>query len=196
MNFVVSKILKFITAQDVISNEADVQDFYRYGIEISISSFLNIFLVVVLGLLIHHVTESIIFLTLFISIRSFTGGYHADSYFRCNLLMCTSFILTVFLNIAATGKLALPADIALVFITQIIVLLLSPVENKNKPIPEEKRSKLKIKGSIITFTINCVGIYCLESYIGTMIIFTGLLIAILMVAAKIKEERGELYEEI
>lgn len=38
MNYLVSQIVNFITKQDVISDEADVQDFYRYGIEISISS--------------------------------------------------------------------------------------------------------------------------------------------------------------
>lgn len=43
MNYLVSKILKFITEQNVISDEKDVQEFYKYGIEISISSFLNIF---------------------------------------------------------------------------------------------------------------------------------------------------------
>ena len=98
MNYLVSKILKFITEQNVISDEKDEQEFYKYGIEISISSFLNIFLVVILGFLIHHVLESVVFLTLFILIRSFTGGYHADTYFRCNLLMCVTFIITVFVK--------------------------------------------------------------------------------------------------
>ncbi len=88
MNYLVSKIVTFLTEQEVISSESDVQDFYRYGIEISISSFLNIFLVLLLGIIINHIAESIIFLLLFILIRSFTGGYHADTYFRCNLLMC------------------------------------------------------------------------------------------------------------
>ena len=95
MNYLVSQIVNFITEQDVISDESDVQDFYRYGIEISISSLLNIVLVVIAGILIHHIIESIVFLTLFILIRSFTGGYHADTYFRCNLLMCTTFILSL-----------------------------------------------------------------------------------------------------
>lgn len=33
MNYLVSQIVNFITEQDVISDESDVQDFYRYGIE-------------------------------------------------------------------------------------------------------------------------------------------------------------------
>ena len=49
MNYLVSQIVNFITEQDVISDESDVQDFYRYGIEISISSLLNIVLVVIVN---------------------------------------------------------------------------------------------------------------------------------------------------
>lgn len=56
MNYLISKILKFITDQNVISSDEEVQDFYRYGIEISISSLLNIILVLAVGLLIHHVS--------------------------------------------------------------------------------------------------------------------------------------------
>ena len=98
MNYLISKILTFITEQNGISNDEEVQDFYRYGIEISISSLLNIILVLQVGLLIGHLLESVIYLILFILIRSFSGCFHAYSYFRCNLLMCTTFVLTVLVN--------------------------------------------------------------------------------------------------
>lgn len=133
MNYLVSQIVNFITEQDVISDESDVQDFYRYGIEISISSLLNIVLVVIAGILIHHIIESIVFLSLFILIRSFTGGYHADTYFRCNLLMCTTFILTALANSIFSNKFSLLIIIVLICVTELIVSILGPIENKNKP---------------------------------------------------------------
>lgn len=170
MNYLISKILKFITDQNVISSDEEVQDFYRYGIEISISSLLNIILVLAVGLLIHHVLESVIFLSLFILIRSFTGGYHADTYFRCNLLMCVTFALTVFVNIITSDKITLPIVIGLVCLTEITVVLLGPIENNNKPIDGSRKPKLKIMGLIVTLTANCIGIIFVKSYIGTMII--------------------------
>lgn len=190
MNYLTSKILKFITYQNVISSDDEVQDFYKYGIEITISSLLNIILVLTIGLLIGHVLESIIYLSLFILIRSFTGGYHADTYFRCNLLMCVTFILTVFANIITSDKITLSIAIGLVCLTEITVVLLGPIENKNKPIDGSKKPKLKIMGLIVTLTVNYIGIIFVKSYIGTMIIFTCLLIAALMAAAIIKEKRG------
>jgi accessory gene regulator B len=194
MNYLVSQIVNFITEQDVISDESDVQDFYRYGIEISISSLLNIVLVVIAGILIHHIIESIVFLSLFILIRSFTGGYHADTYFRCNLLMCITFILTVLANCMFSNKLSLSIIIVLICVTELIVSVLGPIENKNKPIDDSKKIKLKITGTAMTSIINCAGLILRESYLGTMIIFTTFLIVLLMIAAKVKEakiqERG------
>lgn len=194
MNYLVSQIVNFITEQDVISDESDVQDFYRYGIEISISSLLNIVLVVIAGILIHHIIESIVFLSLFILIRSFTGGYHADTYFRCNLLMCTTFILTALANSIFSNKFSLLIIIVLICFTELIVSILGPIENKNKPIDDSKKIKLKITGTAMTSIINCAGLILRESYLGTMIIFTTFLIVLLMIAAKVKEakiqERG------
>lgn len=191
MNYLVSQIVNFITEQDVISDESDVQDFYRYGIEISISSLLNIVLVVIAGILIHHIIESIVFLTLFILIRSFTGGYHADTYFRCHLLMCTTFILTALANSIFSNKFSLLIIIVLICVTELIVSILGPIENKNKPIDDSKRIKLKIIGIVITLIINCTGLFLSRSYLGTMIILTTFLIALLMIAAKIKERGSD-----
>ena len=194
MNYLVSQIVNFITEQDVISDESDVQDFYRYGIEISISSLLNIVLVVIAGILIHHIIESIVFLSLFILIRSFTGGYHAATYFRSNLLMCTTFILTALANSIFSNKFSLLIIIVLICVTELIVSVLGPIENKNKPIDDSKKIKLKITGTAMTSIINCAGLILRESYLGTMIIFTTFLIVLLMIAAKVKEakiqERG------
>lgn len=194
MNRIVSRILIFITKQNVISNDEEVQNFYKYGIEISISSLLNIFLVVCLGLIIHHVIESIIFISIFILIRSFTGGYHANTYFKCNLLMCVTYILIVSLNIILSNRITLPIVIGLVCFNLTVVWILGPVENKNKPIEQFRRTKLKVIGTIISIIINCIGIILIKSYIGTMIIFTCVSISILMLAAIIKEKRGDVYE--
>lgn len=104
--------------------------------------------------------------------------------------MCVTFILTVFVNIITSGKITLPIAIVVVCLTEITVLILGPIENKNKPIDDSKKTKLKIMGLIVTLAMNFIGIIFIKSYIGTMIIFTCLLIAVLMAAAIIKEKRG------
>lgn len=196
MDYLVSKIVYFITNQGVISGDPEVQDFYKYGVEISISSLLNIALVLMLGVLINHILESIIFLAIFILIRSFTGGYHADTYFRCNLLMCVTFTLTVTINDLLWNKITFSIIIILIGITELVAAILGPIENKNKPIESSKRTRLKITGIVISTIINCIGVFFIKSHIGTMIIFTTFLVALLMIAAKIKEKGCDSCERI
>ena len=120
MDLVVSGILNFLTEQEAIGKADEVQDFYRYGIEITISSMLNIVLVLLMGALTGHLLESVIYLAVFIAVRVITGGYHADTYFRCNLLMCSTFIATAFLNDKVCGYINIWVIVALVVFEEIL----------------------------------------------------------------------------
>ena len=192
MNFVVSGILNFLTDQKVIDKTDEVQDFYRYGIEITISSLLNIVLIMLIGALTGHLLQGIIYLVVFIAVRLITGGYHADTYFRCNLLMCITFITVAFLSDKVCVHMNIWTIAALIAFEEIIALLFCPVENENKPIEEDKKPKLKVCGMAVFLLLDLLGGALLDKVqvIGSTILSTNILIAILIMLAKIKEKRG------
>ena len=192
MDLVVSGILNFLTEQEAIGKADEVQDFYRYGIEITISSMLNIVLVLLMGALTGHLLESVIYLAVI------TGGYHADTYFRCNLLMCSTFIATAFLNDKVCGYINIWVIVALVVFEEIIAFVFCPVENKNKPIEKEKKPKFKAMGMIVFLLLDLFGGAIINKYqmVGSMILLTNLLIAVLIISAKIKEKRCDKNEII
>lgn len=76
-----------------ISMPPEMVDVYRYGFEITISSILNIILVLCCGIIIGDILASAVYLFVFIILRLFTGGYHATSYLRCNIVMVCRFCL-------------------------------------------------------------------------------------------------------
>ena len=90
-------ILEYLLKSNVIENTDTDKEYYQYGIEITISSLLNIFLILVIGTVTRSFFESIIFLICVIIIRQFTGGFHADTYLKCNLIFCISFIAVLIL---------------------------------------------------------------------------------------------------
>ena len=191
MDLVVSGILNFLTEQEAIGKADEVQDFYRYGIEITISSMLNIVLVLLMGALTGHLLESVIYLAVFIAVRVITGGYHADTYFRCNLLMCSTFIATAFLNDKVCGYINIWVIVAFVVFEEIIAFVFCPVENKKKP-------KFKAMGMIVFLLLDLFGGAIINKYqmVGSMILLTNLLIAVLIISAKIKEKRCDKNEII
>ncbi|MBE6837177.1 MAG: hypothetical protein E7509_04185 [Ruminococcus sp.] len=188
MNNLVSRILSFLTKQKVINQDEDTQAFYRYGIELCISSILNILLVLIIGVILNCILESIVFLVIFIFLRSFMGGYHASTYFRCNLLMCTSFTLLflIYDKITLTNTFFFIISIIYIFVS---TLIFCPVENPNKPIPPKKQGKLKILSIILCIAFFVLGVIFITNNIklGEMVILTELLISCLVIIAKIKE---------
>ena len=81
-------IVSYLVNMGAITNSNDDKEYYQYGVEITISSFLNIFLILCLGTVLHKINHAIVFLAVFISLRHLTGGFHASTYFKCNLSMC------------------------------------------------------------------------------------------------------------
>jgi accessory gene regulator B len=57
---------------------------YQYGLEILISGLIGIINILIISILIHRLTQGIVFLIVFIVLREYTGGYHAESYISFN----------------------------------------------------------------------------------------------------------------
>ena len=58
---------------------------YSYGFEIIISTVIGVVLILLIGVFTSSLFTAAIFYCLFIGLRFFTGGYHADTHFRCKL---------------------------------------------------------------------------------------------------------------
>ncbi len=89
-------IVRFMSSNADINN--DMIEVYRYGVEIKTSLIFNILLILLSGLIIDDFMCSIVFLMSFIPIRSYCGGYHARTYFRCNLVFAIAFLSIILLN--------------------------------------------------------------------------------------------------
>jgi accessory gene regulator B len=93
--------------------------------------------------------ESLLFLAAFIPLRSYVGGYHASSYFRC-YWVSTATIIAVFVMM----KLALAVFNAslLVFIggvCAIIISVLAPVQDKNRPFDDIEKHVYGLRARIV-----------------------------------------------
>ena len=87
----------------------------------------------------------IVFLGCMILIRSYCGGYHADSYFKCNCMMIILFSVAY-----GIGKTLFYFEIAEFHIMSSVLMLgfitiyaFSPVKNKHKDLSEKKAKKCR-----------------------------------------------------
>lgn len=192
IDYISNKMLSYLLKSNAISDDEDDRAHYKYGIEITISSLLNIILVVILGIVFSKIKLSAIFLLLFISIRQLTGGYHAKSYFRCNLTMCVSFCCCVFATTILKNYFNMIFLMIHIILSSIIILVFCPVSNENKPIKPEARNKYRITSFILSNFFSVLGyfIYHKNNEIGLFVIMTIIIIInVLVIISKLTERR-------
>lgn len=183
MKRLVSIFLNFMIKNNVISKDTEEIEFYRYGIEITLSSLINIALVSIIGIVTNYTFESIMFLAVFIIMRSFTGGYHANTYIKCILVTSISFIVLL-LMFKTIKNISLKSIILIAVFQVLIIALLAPIENKNKPI--ENRTVYKIISTVLSVVLSAISIVLIIKGVdlGLIILLTLALVSILIIYAR------------
>lgn len=177
--------------------DPSLTEVYRYGIEITLSSILGIVLVTLTGAIFFSVWDAAVFLLTFIPIRSYCGGYHANTYLACNLSMiCT------FSAVALCAEHLAPSvyHIALSGVAgACIVLLFCPVENRYKPLDKHQKKKCKLISLVFLEALVCVcsALYYAELRLYKVVLFTIAAVLCMVPVGMIKNyaERRNDHEE-
>lgn len=174
---VISKHISSFILKNSDNGSQELNDIYNYGIEILISSLLNIMLILLIGFFTGTFLQSLVFLLCFIPLRQFTGGWHANTYFKCNLVFCISYILVISLTFLFTHIENIHLICTLLLSGFIPVLIFCPVENRNKRILKRKKLKFTSILFYIIFSFICLCFYCFQKEFSLTILFTLLCVS-------------------
>lgn len=124
------KIAESLTNSGIITTED--KELYEYGLHHGLLMIINILTTVVIGLLFKMVWQSFVFMIAYIPLRTYAGGYHAKTQFRCYLLSIVIMLAALFgiRQIPWTGSIGIGITLCAIG----IILYFSPVEDKNKPL--------------------------------------------------------------
>lgn len=160
-----------------------------YGIELIISTLIGFILVCLVGLIMNALAFALIFYLVFVGVRLFTGGYHADSHIKCKitLIICSLFVLLCSKHYEVLNESGL--HILFLAIYLVCVFLLSPVEHVNAPLTEQERKRnrgVSIIMAVVLAIVNELG-YLLDPAMSAVLTMSLFTIAMLMIIAKLKE---------
>jgi accessory gene regulator B len=158
IQFIAKTLNNNLIKNGVIS--ADLSSVYIYGFEVLISGLFGITICLALGAVFSKLLETLIFLTIFVILRSYTGGYHADTYLRCNIIFSILFVSILCMSEFLPHGIILHYTFDIISI--IIAAFLAPVENANKPLTEAQKKKLRL---IATFI-------CVASVVISSVVYT------------------------
>lgn len=178
------KLAVFFLQRDLI--KASHQRIIAYGLTLMISTILNIMLIVFLGFFLNRLSDALVFLVVFIVLRQFSGGYHASTYLKCCIVLCSSFgAVLLFRQIFSRQMEMMLVALVLSLVT---FLMFAPIGDINKPIRPEKQRVAKIKCLVVLFCIFGLAIilYAQKSILCLSVSGTAFMTAILILVKKIR----------
>ncbi len=164
------------------------KELYLFGIQQGLILLLNIGTTIVMGLLSGTLLELAIFTIALIALRSYSGGYHAETPQRCYIVSSLVTAVAVFLfKYIVLNKLKY---IILLVLSGAVIVIFSPVDSENNPL-DELEKKIYRKRAVIICTaeviFSAVLLYAGLEKIAVCIIWNLAAVSLLMVMAKITE---------
>ena len=134
-DYLLDKVTDSLLRQNSISmEEAEV---YRFGVEVTILKALHLLSYFTIALCMKRVPEFIIIFGIFYAFRQNVGGYHAKTRMACYLFSCTA----IAISLAVAGQEMNPIFMGGLAVCELLILvLLCPVKNENRPMDEEEIS--------------------------------------------------------
>ena len=76
----------------------EMTDIYIYGFELLISFLFSTTVIIAFGLVLNALLPTLAFLIIFITLRGFTGGFHAKTYLMCSIVTFSVYGIVMILS--------------------------------------------------------------------------------------------------
>ena len=151
MDMFYKKLSLYLSENQNISK--DDEELYEYAAKVIIHGIINFVITILIGIFFGMLKECVCFFITFFVLRKFTGGIHAKKYINC--LSSSGILISISLYII---KICVKYDFNSIFFVGIIILssfaliILSPLENQNKPLSNYEIKVYKLILTILLFS--------------------------------------------
>lgn len=160
LNKIASYLTRILQKNHIIQEE--FFDVYVYGFELLLSSLFSTTVIILAGLCMHRVLETIVFLLVFILLRSYSGGYHATKFSLCTITtFCVYAIVMVFSFFLVVNLLAFAI---LGGVGLALLCVFAPIENPNKELSTKRKRIYKVVSIIIFLGFDVFGILTMSQH--------------------------------
>lgn len=185
---VAEKLADSLEENEIIKH--DDRELYVYGLDQGFSIILNIITTLLIGLIFNTFFQLVVFMAAYIPLRSFAGGYHAKTPLRCYIF---SIIMLVFVSWGMKNLVFRDVvNYVVLAISAFIIFVLSPVEDKNKPLDKielkvyRKRTLLILLAELIICVLsNVIDLYAVFISINYNLAVMSVIILLGMLKSKL-----------
>ena len=169
------------------SSEEDV-DIYIYATEAIVATLFSVVIAIVISLIFGRVVEGLVFISSFALLRRYTGGYHAESHFKCilhfNCIMASTMVILHFVSMANGNFIAL----AIATLSLVGICVVPSATDKNVQFTVDRQlahNKKSVVLSILMWLVCVLSFYATNLQVGfalalsMLFVFCGVVCSIL-----------------
>lgn len=190
IEYLCNLVVKGWIKRNIITEE--FEEWYTFGLYSFVSGIINMVIPIMLGVLLGCITETFVYLAVFILSREFMGGYHCDTPLRCKITSIIIYLLVMSVNFFNIfDNYILYMIIGGFIFGNIVIYIFCPVQNHNKILEENLQKRYKIISYIIyniLFFVEC-GLFYFKNKYASIITSTLLIVVILAIIGYYKERR-------
>jgi accessory gene regulator B len=160
LNNMSEKIADWLIRQKAIS--ADERELYAYAVHCLFSLIYPLVFALVIGAFLGMPIEAVAMIIPFIVVRKFSGGYHADSFYKC--LIISSIVIVTMLQISKYINNNMFFNVIYIG-SSILLMIFSPIDSANKRLDnDDKRFCKKVTILIVLVLFIIVELLWIAGY--------------------------------
>lgn len=179
-------IVNWQIKKNILTNEQRI--LYQYGYEILINQIVNILIAILIADMMHAPLTVFVFLVSYIPLRSYCGGSHARTHGGCTFVSALLILIVCFCEKAVNPAKAFVFSPISFAISGIVVFLLAPVADKNKPLDEAETIRYRKRSRYIWLMEAVLGMifWYYKSRLGIIMALTHSVFSVMLVYGKLK----------
>lgn len=185
MEYVTVKLMQYI--ENAYSLNESQREIVKFGVQSALEIGSNLLISILVLYKINMIWQGILFFSIFIPIRTFAGGYHSNTYFRC--LMFSVITLIMVLEISQNVQIPEKLSIPIIVFLEMVIGKIAPVINADRPVSNREyklfAKRLKIVLSFVAIFSGWLVFWHYRQAIS-VIVFSLVLIVITLIIGKIK----------
>ena len=187
----ISKISSGIVDLLVNNNIIEVEQvqIYQYGFEIFTSSILTFLIAFLCGIALKCVFAAFLYFILFAILRSICGGYHAETYWQCNLIFAVvTLSVLLFYKYLSLEEFNTFHYIS-VLLSVLVAFYYAPVENPNKPLSEKQKKIFRFVGTAMIVLLALISSVLMIKYRNKCCILIDMTLFIVSISMFVTDPR-------
>ena len=166
---------------------SDENELYIFGINQCLNMLLNILTALFIGILFGEVLQILLFMLAYVPLRSYAGGWHSRTPFRCYIF---SVIMLIVVSIGMKYLYMVEWVYYVVLAAAaLVVLWLSPVEDQNKPLDETENKVYKKRTVLIAAAELAIGMllkFVVLYNFFVAVVYAFVVLSLMIIAGKAK----------